>query len=245
MKIIIEPNYEAISARAAADLLAMISKKESPLLCTASGDSPKGIYRHLAQKIKQENIDISKWKFVGLDEWMGMNASVEGSCRFHLDRDLFGPLGVKESSICFFDGKATDPKQEARRTDQFIEAHGGIEVAIVGLGMNGHVGMNEPGTDPDLHSHIAEIDPLTASVGQKYFTQKTTLSHGLTLGIASLLEARQVFLVVSGEKKAAMVRQVIEGPVSPEIPASLLRRHSNFFIYLDQPASGLIQPTDL
>ena len=106
--------------------------------------------------------------------------------------------------------------------------------------MNGHVGMNEPGTDPDLHSHVSDIDVITQQVGQKYFKKSRQISRGITLGIADIMEARHVILLVSGNKKATIVQQILEGEISEEFPASLLRRHKSFSVYLDEEAgSGL------
>ena len=170
-----------------------------------------------------------------------MNGNDEGSCRFHLNNQLFNPLQIAEKQISFFDGRAKDLNEECDRIENFIKEHGGIDLAIVGLGMNGHVGMNEPGTSPSLHSHVAEIDSITQQVGQKYFKEKTALSKGITLGIANLMEARNVFLLVNGKKKAEIVKQVLEGEISEQFPASFLRNHKNFSVYLDDEAASLLQ----
>ena len=148
MELHISESYEAMSEQAAAMLFEELTSLEKPLLCPASGDSPAEMYRQLTQLIRQKNTNISQWNFVGLDEWLGMNGSDEGSCRFHLNHQLFGPLNVDEKNICFFDGRALDLLAECDRTDRFIKTNGGIDLAVVGLGLNGHVGMNEPGTSP-------------------------------------------------------------------------------------------------
>ena len=175
--------------------------------------------------------------FIGLDEWLGMNGNDEGSCRYHLNNQLFHPLDVDEKNIAFFDGRAIDPEEECKRIDDSIKKHNGIDLAIVGLGMNGHVGMNEPGTSASLHSHVAEIDPITQQVGQKYFKEKKEISGGLTLGIANLMEAKNVMLIVSGEKKAEILKKVLEEEISNKLPASLLRNHPNFTVFADAGGS--------
>ncbi len=242
MKIIIEQSYQDMSKKAANDVLKMVDGlKKKPVLCTASGDSPAGLYEELARRISGENRDIAGWQFVGLDEWLHMNGNDEGSCRFHLNNQLFRPLKVKEENIGFFDGRAKDPEVECERIEQFIKAHQGIDIAIVGLGMNGHIGMNEPGTSHYLHSHVSDLAEQTIQTGQKYFKETTPLSKGLTLGIANLMEARQVILVVSGSKKGAIVKQVLEGKISEELPASLMRNHKHFTVYLDAAAARYLQ----
>ena len=237
MKLSIGNTYEDMSEKAVNDLLEILQSTVNPLLCTASGDSPKGLYKELISQVNEKSIDISGWRFLSLDEWDGMNGNDEGSCRFHLNNDLFYPLNIKESQITFFDGKANDPLAECERIENYIKEHAGIDVAIVGLGMNGHVGMNEPGTPLDSRTHVAQIDEMTQSVGQKYFKNEQKITHGLTLGLASIMEAGNILLVVSGRKKAQIVKKILEGEISEELPASILRRHNNFHVYLDKDAA--------
>ena len=237
MQIIISKTYQDMSGKCVNDLLELILPLKNPLICTASGDTPAGLYKELINEVNQKKIDVSGWYFVSLDEWMGMNGNDEGSCRFHLNNQLFYPLHAAKKNIDFFDGRAKDQEAECNRIENFIKEHGGIDVAIVGLGMNGHAGMNEPDTSPSLHAHVADIDIITQEVGQKYFKKEQQLTHGLTLGLASLMEARSVMLMVSGSKKAAIVQQVLEGEISEQFPAGLLRRHAGLHVYLDKDAS--------
>lgn len=241
MKIWIADTYENLSSQLTDHLFRRLQGNKSPLLCVASGDSPKGLYKEITARASQQKVTVSGWAFVGLDEWLGMNGNDEGSCRFHLDNDLFDPLNVAEENICFFDGRAKDLNTECNRIESFIQQRGGIEVAILGLGMNGHVGMNEPGISPLLHAHVADLHPVTQQVGQKYFTQQQELSGGLTLGIADLMEARTVFLVVNGRHKADVVKKLLEGPVTEDLPASLLRNHPDLHVYLDKEVASLLQ----
>ncbi len=241
MKLFIYENYESLSAKAAEVITLAIESKKNAVLCTASGDSPSGLYKKLIVQIQEKKIDISNLYFIGLDEWMGMNGNDEGSCRFHLNNQLFHPLKVEKKNIAFFDGRAPDPEAECKRIDDSINQHNGIDIAIVGVGMNGHVGMNEPGTPASLHSHVAKIDAITQQVGQKYFKEKKEISGGLTLGIANLMEAKNVMLVVSGHKKAEILKQVLEEEISEKLPASLLRNHPNFSVFADAEAASLLK----
>lgn len=240
MKIIIEETYEDLCRHALEDLLTITVATNNPLICVASGDSPKGLYAQLNRQVQQHAVDISTWNFVGLDEWAGMNGNDEGSCKFHLDNQLFTPLQVSPERQCFFNGRAENLEAECLRVENFVALHNGIEVAIVGLGLNGHVGMNEPGSPATLHAHVSEIDPHTAAVGQKYFTQPQRLTHGLTMGIANLLEAKNVFIIVSGKHKAEIVKRILDEEVSEAVPATLLRNHPGLALYLDKEAASLI-----
>ncbi len=241
MKLIIGNSYEEMSRKAVNDLLEILHPTKNPLLCTASGDSPKGMYKELIKQVKEKNIDISSWKFLSLDEWAGMNGNDEGSCRFHLNNDLFEPLNVSETNIIFFDGRVTDTGAECDRIENYIKNHGNIDVAIVGLGTNGHVGMNEPGTPATSRTHVAEIDSTTQAVGQKYFKNEQKLTHGITLGLATLMEVKHIILLVSGSRKAEIVQKILEEEISEQLPASILRRHKNFSVYLDKDASAHLQ----
>jgi glucosamine-6-phosphate isomerase len=240
MKLFIADTYDALSRQTADDLVLLLKEKVQPLLCVASGDSPAGLYRELVNRVQQEELDVSDWYFVGLDEWLGMNGKDEGSCRFHLDQQLFQPMQINENRICFFDGRSDDAEAECGRIEALIAEHGGIEVAILGLGMNGHVGMNEPGTHPSTFAHVAVLDEETKQVGQKYFKQQKQLTGGLTLGIADLQAARNVFLVVNGRHKASIVKRMLDEPVSEQLPVSLLRHHPDLTVYLDREVAEKI-----
>jgi galactosamine-6-phosphate isomerase len=241
MKIIIRNTYEDMSKQVALDLIQTMTLFDEPLLCPASGSTPVGLFKELVNLYRQQQFDPSNWLFVALDEWLGMDGNKEGSCRHSLDDQLFNPLRIKAAKICFFDGKATDPDEECDRVEKFIQQHGGIDLSILGLGMNGHVGMNEPYTSPSLRSHVAKLDPVTQKVGQKYFKERQQLSDGITLGLSTLLESKHMFLLVNGKRKAEIVKKVIEGNITEEVPATVLRKHTGLKIYLDTDAAELLE----
>lgn len=241
MKIFIADDYTQLSRNASDDLILLTKEKKNPLICTASGDTPAGLYKILVEKVKVKELEISDWHFLGLDEWAGMNGEDEGSCRFHLNNQLFHPLQIPDDKIIFFNGKAKDLEKECNEIENFIRQKKGIDAAILGLGLNGHAGMNEPGTSALLRSHVTTLDPLTIKTGQKYFSKPQQLENGITLGLATLLESEYIFLLVSGAYKAAIVKQVLEGPVSENVPASLLRDHPGLRIYLDKEAAQQLQ----
>jgi len=241
MKIIVSENYEALSRQIAADVAEVLINLERPLFCPTSGDTPKGLYAALLDLQKAGKINFSNCLFVGLDEWTNMNGEDEGSCRQSLDVHFFGPAGIAAEQVCFFDGKNTNGEAECKKVEDFIAANGGIDLVVLGLGLNGHVGMNEPGTPADIRSHVSILDPQTAQTGQKYFTRPTALATGLTLGIATLLSAKHIFLMVNGSRKAAIVKHVVDTDATESIPATLLKGHPGFHIYLDKAAAAFIE----
>lgn len=240
MQLHIYTSYADLSAAAADHWQQILSTKKYPFVCVASGDSPAGLYRELVARKQAGKADFSKYTFLGLDEWLGMNGKDQGSCRYHLDQQFFDPL--QQGEIHFFDGRAADPQQECEEVETLIQDRGPLDIVILGLGLNGHIGMNEPGTDFASRTHIAELDAETVKVGQKYFTTPQELKGGLTLGIATILDAAQIFLIVSGAHKAAIVKQILEAPVGTDLPATALRNHPGAHLYLDQAAASALDP---
>lgn len=240
MKIFVGDDYAKMSKQAAHDVIALMQSGRRPVICAASGHSPEGLYKEIIDRVRKKELTVDNWLFLGLDEWVGMNAADQGSCRHHLDLELLDPLQVPEDRICFFDGRADDLEAECERIEKFIRDQGGIDVAVLGLGMNGHVGMNEPGTSLDTRSHVIDLHPITKTVGQKYFKEETELTQGITLGIGTLLKANNLIVVVSGKHKAEITQQMLEAEVSENVPATLLRNHPALRIYLDSDAASKI-----
>ena len=240
MKLFIGDDYDAMSKKAAEDVIALMQSIKDPLLCPASGHSPAGLYKEIAERVKQKQADISDWYFVALDEWVGLNEDDHGSCRYHLNKELFELLNIDNSRICFFNGRENDLSKECETAESFIEKHGGIHVAILGIGMNGHIGMNEPGTSADLRTHVIDLHPITREVGQKYFKEEQELKKGITLGMATLLEARHIIFLAGGSHKAEIIKKFMEEEISEQLPATLLRNHPGLRIYLDAGAAQML-----
>lgn len=243
MRIVIYPTYEALSAKVAAHVLALMSASDQPLLCPASGDTPAGLYKAMAGTYQASQ--YANWSFVGLDEWVGLNGADEGSCRYSINKDLFQPLGISENNICFFDGRSPDLPGECLRAEQFIREKNGIDVAILGVGMNGHIAMNEPGSTKDSSTRVVTLHPVTKKVGQKYFSRPQVLEEGITLGMRTLLESRHIILMVSGKHKAVIVQKMMEQPATEELPASLLLQHPSVTVFLDADAAVCLSNRDL
>ncbi len=233
-------DHHSLSREAANEILAAVKRKATAVLCLAAGETPKLTYALLPELARAEGVDLSRCTFVGLDEWVGIPPSNEGSCHFFLDKNLFQPLGISRAQIHLFNGLSNDLKAECRKMDGIVKNNGGIDLMLVGVGMNGHIGFNEPGVSLDAYSHIVDLDSITQSVGQKYFTETTTLRQGITLGLKHFLESRKAVLLASGKKKAEVIRQALEGPVTTRMPASIIRQHVNGVAMLDQDAASLL-----
>lgn len=240
MKVEIFEDKEKTARATAALIIEQVKRKPDSLLCFPSGESPTATLHLLVESAQQGSVDFSRCQFVGLDEWVGMNEFDEGSCKHYLLTHFFSPLGISEDNIIFFDGLAEDPKAECDKMNRFIAEKGPIDLMLVGLGMNGHIGLNEPYTDFSLYAHVAELDPMTVQVAQKYFDKATALSGGLTLGLQHLLEANTVILIVNGEKKAGIVARLLAENISDQLPGTIVRSHRNSYLMLDAAAGSKI-----
>jgi galactosamine-6-phosphate isomerase len=155
-----------------------------------------------------------------------------------MDKDLFFPLAIKERQIVFFDGMAADLQAEADKVNKLIDANGGLDIMLVGVGMNGHIAMNEPGTSFDSVAHISTLAEETKTVGQKYFDAATQLTQGITLGLKHFRDARLPILVANGEKKASIVSRILSSSPSESLPASVVQLIDQCIVMLDEAADS-------
>lgn len=234
-------DYQTLSVTAADEIIAAVKSNPAAVLCLAAGDTPKLAYALLGQKAKNESVSFAGCTFIGLDEWVGIAPENEGTCRHFLYRNLFGPLGIRAAQIHLFDGLAKDLGGECNKMNDVIAGKKGIDLMLVGVGMNGHIGFNEPGTPVESYSHVVDLDSTTQTVGQKYFTQATALRQGITLGLKHFLGSGRGVLVAAGRKKAEVIRQALEGPLTTSMPASIIRRHANGIAILDAEAASLLK----
>ena len=234
------PTHADLSQHAAAHLASLITRKPDALLCVASGDTPIETYHRLVDLVKTRSIGVSRCQFVGLDEWVGFGPDDAGSCSFSVFRDLFQPLGLRPDQLHLFNAKADDLQAECTRIDTVIDRRGGLDLLLVGMGMNGHIALNEPGTPFTNGCHVVELAESTKTVGQKYFAQSTNLTRGITLGLRHLTTARDVVLLVSGKQKAAVLRDALTGPVTEQLPASIVQTCPQAHVWVDAGAYSLL-----
>lgn len=240
MELLVQPGPAEVALAAAAVFKSISEEKGIPLFCIASGDTPLATYAQLHLLRKSELLDTRNWQMIALDEWLGLGPEDPGSCADVIRTHFTTPLEIPADNSFFFNGKTTAPQQHCKDAQQFIADRGGIDLAILGLGMNGHIGLNEPGTAPDAGAHVMQLDTVTATVGQKYFQQPVELKQGITLGLGDLLKARKLLLLATGAKKADIVKKVLEEDPQLGIPATWLKTHPSFTFIIDQAAAGMI-----
>jgi len=239
MQIKISKNYEELCKEVAHFIVDEIKEISSPLLCLAGGDTPIGVYKSFIELSQSSKADFNKAEFIGLDEWVGLDGSDSGSCRFTLDESLYRPLNIKKSKIHFFDGKAPDLLGQCEEANQFLKNNGSMDLALLGIGMNGHVGFNEPGSSLDSVCRIVSLDETTQTVGQKYFETEKKLNQGITLGLKQILETRIVVLMASGEKKRPIIKELLAiKEFNPSFPVSSLWQHPNCYLFFDKTVTS-------
>jgi galactosamine-6-phosphate isomerase len=236
MTLSIFKDYSSLS-RATADLIGqyLLIKPES-FICLASGHSPKGVFDCLVDDVKAKKLSLAECTFVSLDEWIGIPPTQKGSCRAMMDQDLFAPLEIEESRIFFFDGLAPDPENEVLRINKLIDDYGGLDIMLVGVGTNGHIAMNEPGTPFDMKAHVSTLAEETKSVGQKYFSSNTQLDQGITLGLRHFREARLPILIANGKKKSAIIKSILTSAASENLPATVVHLIDSAHVLVDEEA---------
>lgn len=234
MRVLVVKDYEAMSGRAETLVVHALRRKPRLLLGVATGASPKGLYARLA---KRTNTGLfRRLRVVGLDEWLGLPRGHRGSCEHYIQEMILDPLGVPRRRYQGFRAGSPNLQAEARRLSRWLDREGPLDLAILGLGRNGHLLMNEPAPALQPQAHVARLAESTRShtVIQGL---RTPPRQGLTLGMAEVLHSRAILLLVSGRAKEAALKRALDGPVSTRCPASLLWLHPAVTVVCDRDAA--------
>lgn len=234
-------DYDEMSRITASRIIRHINENPTGLYCFAGGDTPVGTMRLIACAAREGLVDLAQAYFVELDEWVGVDERDPGSCISYLRRNLYEPAGIDETRVHRFDSTAADLEGECAAADEFVAVHGGISLALLGVGVNGHLGFNEPDSALDAAAHVVELTETTRTVGTKYFDSATPEAHtaasqGITLGLAQLLGARELIIQANGAKKHDAIARVLKGVYDPAWPVTCMWRHQNACLVVDEAA---------
>jgi glucosamine-6-phosphate isomerase len=232
----VSKNYEEMSTAAAELIIEQFKKAPEGLYCFAAGDTPTRTLQLVVAAHLRGEIDVTKAYYIQLDEWVGLDSTNEGSCLSFLNRELFQPAAIPEERIHTFNALSDDLAQECRKANQFIQRHGGISLSLLGVGVNGHLGFNEPGVDFEKEAHVIDLQAITQEVGKKYFKEDTNRSQGITLGIKQLLASELLIIEANGTRKNEAIAKVLNGKVDPSWPVTAIWKHSNAYLLLDEAA---------
>jgi glucosamine-6-phosphate deaminase len=237
MKLIEVNDYKEMSKRAAEYIIEKVRTSNAVNLGLATGGTPVGTYQHMIEDHKQNNTSYKHVTTFNLDEYVGLSGSNPNSYRYYMNEKLFNHIDIAKSETHVPQGDAPDLEKECLRYEQQIEQHGGIDLQVLGIGSNGHIGFNEPGTSFDSKTHIVDLAPSTREANARYFDNPDEVpDKAITMGIASILKSKEILLLVSGEKKKEALTKLFEGEVDERFPASILKNHPCVTIIADKAA---------
>ena len=241
MRIYREKDYDAMSRRAAAIIAAQIVAKPDCVLGLATGSSPVGTYKNLVAWNKQGDISFKEVRSVNLDEYYGLAPDHDQSYRYFMQTNLFDHVDIVPGNTNVPDGLAKDPAAEGERYEELVASLGYADLQLLGMGRNGHIGFNEPCAEFPLITHLVDLTESTIEANARFFASADDVpKQALSMGIGTIMKARKILVVVSGADKADAVAKAVQGPITPEVPASILQLHPDVTIVGDEAAlSGL------
>lgn len=234
MNILKVNNYEEMSTTAAKMIVETIQQVENPVLGLATGSTPERLYELLKAAYAEKKVSFQDVQTFNLDEYVGLSRDDEQSYHHFMNEKLFKHVDLPANKTCIPDGLAADLEDECATYEAKLSEAGKVDLQILGLGLNGHIGFNEPGTSFDERTHVVALDPSTRAANARFFADEADVpTQAISMGIATILEAKQILLLVQGEKKAEILRKVVNGEVTEDVPASILQGHDNVTIITD------------
>lgn len=238
MEIKIYKNYEEMSRAATRILAVQMLKKPDSVLGLATGSTPKLTYKRLIRLYDEGLISFKKIKTFNLDEYIKIDPKNPGSYRAFMENKLFNKVDIDEKHWFIPDGNAEDIEKECLLYDKKIKDIGGLDIQLLGIGTNGHIGFNEPGTSFSTRTHVVELKENTIKDNSRFFNKiEEVPSQAITLGIRSIMEAKKILLIANGANKARAIKGTLEGPITTDLPASVLQLHPNIVVLLDEDAA--------
>lgn len=238
IKIIVEKDYYNLSRRAANYISAQVIMKPDSVLGLATGESPIGTYSQLIEWYRKGDIDFSQVKAINLDEYKGLSAEHEQSYRYFMNKNLFDEINILKENTYIPNGMATSEEEECKRYEKIIEGLGGIDMQLLGIGLNGHIGFNEPGESYEKTTHCVNLTRSTINANQRFFIEgEEAPRKAFTMGIKSIMQSKHIVLIANGENKAQIIKEAFFGPVTSKVPASILQLHNHTTVIVDESAA--------
>ncbi len=245
MKIYAAKDYNDLSRKAANIISAQVILKPNAVLGLATGSTPVGAYKQMIEWHKKGDLDFDQVKSVNLDEYKGLSGDHDQSYRYFMNHNLFDHVNIDKANTNVPNGLAEDPAAECRRYDQVIRDMGGIDLQLLGIGGNGHIGFNEPCDVFEKGTHVVTLTEETRKSNARFFSSIDEVpTHALTMGIQGIMSAGKILLLASGEAKAKAVYDSCFGPVVPGVPASVLQLHRDVIVIADEAALTLVRENE-
>ncbi len=234
MKFITVENYEILSRKAAAIIAAEVIAKPNCVLGLATGSSPVGTYKNLIEWCKNGDLDFSEVTSINLDEYTGLDGSNDQSYRYFMNHNLFDHINIDKSKTFVPNGKAADIKAECEAYDNRIKEMG-IDIQLLGIGLDGHIGFNEPDAFFTKETHLVTLDPSTIEANARFFESIDDVPKtAVTMGMGGIMSAKKVLLIANGQNKKEILEKSFFGPIDPQVPASLLQLHPDVTVIFSE-----------
>ena len=237
MRIYVTENYQEMSRQAANILSAQIILRPDCVLGLATGSSPIGTYDQLVEWYKKGDLDFSEVKTVNLDEYRGLTRDNDQSYYYFMHHHLFDRVNIDLDNTNVPDGMEPDSDKECARYEELIRSMGGVDIQLLGIGHNGHIGFNEPDAAFARTTHCVDLTESTIEANKRFFASADDVPRqAYTMGIGTIMKAKKILLIASGEDKAEILAKAFYGPITPEVPASILQLHDDVTLVADKAA---------
>ncbi|MCD6335087.1 MAG: glucosamine-6-phosphate deaminase [Candidatus Latescibacteria bacterium] len=238
MRVIIEQNYDSMSKRAAEFVAGIVRNKPDCVLGLATGSTPIGLYKELIRMHQEEGLDFARVTTFNLDEYYGLAPEHDQSYHYFMHDNLFNHINVSPANINVPSGTAPDVNGACAHYEEMIEEAGGIDIQVLGIGGDGHIAFNEPGSSLASRTHLVTLDEETIKDNARFFEKEEDVPHlAITMGVGTILEARKCLVLASGAKKAKIIAEAVEGPITSQITSSALQMHPDTVVIVDEEAS--------
>ncbi|PIU42177.1 MAG: glucosamine-6-phosphate deaminase [Candidatus Omnitrophica bacterium CG07_land_8_20_14_0_80_42_15] len=239
VKVIIRATSEEMSKEAARIFADRIRKKPNIVLGLATGGTPVKMYKELIRMHKEEGLDFSKVITYNLDEYLGISSDHDQSYRYFMNDNLFNHINIKKENTHVLNGKAKDAAKECKAYEDAIKKAGGIDIQLLGIGGNGHIAFNEPGSPKASRTRVVDLTEKTIQDNARFFASASDVPRqALTTGNGTIMEAKEILLIADKASKADAIAKSLEGPITEKVPASLLREHKNVTFVIDKDAAS-------
>ncbi|WP_342511048.1 glucosamine-6-phosphate deaminase [Sporosarcina sp. FSL K6-1522] len=242
MEVLVFEDYDAASAQAARLVETQVLENGQSVLGLATGSTPLGLYKALIEGFKTRGVSYKNVRTINLDEYIGLAKDHPESYHTFMSKRLFKHIDISLENTYIPDGMTHSPEEECQRYEAVIDNVGPMDLQILGIGTNGHIGFNEPGTDPTSLTHVVELVHSTRASNSRFFPSLDEVpTHAVTTGIQSIFKSRKIILLASGKNKAAAVAQLLSKEISADFPASFLWNHPDVTLIVDKDAYALVQ----
>lgn len=241
MKLIKAKDYKEMSRKAASIFAAQITLKPDSVLGLATGSTPLGTYAQLIEWYNNGDLDFSQVKTVNLDEYVGLDGNNGQSYRYFMNDKLFNHINIDKANTHVPNGKAVDKQAECERYEKLIKDLGGIDIQLLGIGNNGHIGFNEPNEYFDKCTHEVQLTESTIQANARFFASMDDVPKtAISMGIQTIMQAKKIVLIANGPKKADIIYETCFGPITPAVPASVLQLHPDVTVIVDEEAYATV-----